>query len=75
MRVPWTTRRTNQSVLKENNPEYSLEGLMLELKLQYLATWCEEPALWKDPDAGKRRLKAKGERVGEEGDGFDSITS
>ena len=35
MRVPWTARRTNQSVLKETNPEYSLEGLMLKLKLQY----------------------------------------
>ena len=35
MRVPWTARRSNQSVLKENNPEYSLEGLMLKLKLQY----------------------------------------
>ena len=35
MRVPWTARRSNQSVLKEINPEYSLEGLMLKLKLQY----------------------------------------
>ena len=35
LRVPWTTRRSNQSVLKEINPEYSLEGLMLKLKLQY----------------------------------------
>ena len=35
MRVPWTARRSNQSILKENNPEYSLEGLMLKLKLQY----------------------------------------
>ena len=33
--VPWTTRRSNQSILKEINPEYSLEGLMLKLKLQY----------------------------------------
>ena len=36
MRVPWTARRSNQSILKEINPEYSLEGLMLKLKLQYL---------------------------------------
>ena len=36
MRIPWTTRRSNQSILKEINPEYSLEGLMLKLKLQYL---------------------------------------
>ena len=35
MRVPWTTRRSNQSILKENSPEYSLEGLMLKLKLQF----------------------------------------
>ena len=36
MRVPWTARRSNQSILKEIIPEYSLEGLMLNLKLQYL---------------------------------------
>ena len=35
LRVPWTARRSNQSILKEVNPEYSLEGLMLKLKLQY----------------------------------------
>ena len=37
MRVPWPARRTNQSILKEINPEYSLEGLVLKLKLQYLS--------------------------------------
>ena len=36
MKVPWTARRSNQSILKEINPEYSLEGLLLKLKLQYL---------------------------------------
>ena len=36
MRVPWTARRSNQSILKEINPEYSLEGLMLKLKHQYV---------------------------------------
>ena len=36
MRVPWTVRRSNQSVLKKINPEYSLEGLMLKLKFQYV---------------------------------------
>ena len=36
MRVPWTARRNNQSILKEINPEYSLEGLMLRLKVQYI---------------------------------------
>ena len=35
MRVPWTARRSNQSILKESSPEYSLEGLILKLKLQY----------------------------------------
>ena len=35
LKVPWTTRRSNQSILKEIHPEYSLEGLMLKLKLQY----------------------------------------
>ena len=38
LRVPWTARRSNQPILKEISPEYSLEGLMLKLKLQYLAT-------------------------------------
>ena len=37
LRVPWTARRSNQSILKEINPEYSLKGLMLKLKLQYFA--------------------------------------
>ena len=35
MRIPWTARRSNQSILKEISPEYSLEGLVLKLKLQY----------------------------------------
>ena len=35
MRVPWTARKSNQSILKESSPEYSLEGLMLKLKFQY----------------------------------------
>ena len=38
LRVPWTARRSNQSILKELSPEYSLEGLMLKLKLQYFGT-------------------------------------
>ena len=48
MRVPWTARRSSQSILKEINPEYSLEGLMLKLKLQYLGQ-----LTGKDPDSGK----------------------
>ena len=58
--VPWTARRSNQSILKEISPEYSLEGLMLKLKLQTLATWCEELTHWKRPWCWER-LKAGGE--------------
>ena len=47
LRVPWTARRFNQSILKEINPGISLEGLMLMLKLQCLATSCEELTHWK----------------------------
>ena len=47
LRVPWTARRSNQSILKEINPGISLEGMMLKLKLQYLATSCEELTHWK----------------------------
>ena len=46
-RVPWTTRRLKQSVLKEINPEYSLEGLMLKLKLQYFGYLIQELTHWK----------------------------
>ena len=49
LRVPWAARRSNQSILKEISPGCSLEGLMLKLKLQYLATWCEEPSHLKRP--------------------------
>ena len=42
LRVPWTARRSNQSILKEVNPKYSLERLMLKLKLQYFGHRCEE---------------------------------
>ena len=41
LRVSWTTRRSSQLILKEINPEYPLEGLMLKLKLQYLGHLCE----------------------------------
>ena len=49
LRVRWTARRSNQLILKEISPEYSLEGLMLKLKLQYLATWYEGLTHWKRP--------------------------
>ena len=47
MRVPWTTRRSNQSILKEINPGISLEGIMLKLKSSSLATTLEEVTHWK----------------------------
>ena len=55
LRVPWTASRSNQSILKEINPEYSLEGLMLKLKLQYFGylTMQRADSFEKDPDAGK----------------------
>ena len=64
-RVPWTARRSNQSILKQISPEYSLEGLMLKLKLHTLATWW---LLGKDPDAWKdwrwEKRTAENEMVG-----------
>ena len=63
LRVPWTARRSNQSILKEINPEYSLEELMLKLEIQYF-----DHLFGKDPDAGKDWRQEKGmtenERVG-----------
>ena len=47
LRVPWTTRRTNQSILKEISPEYSLEGLMWKLKLQYFVHQMWRTDFWK----------------------------
>ena len=58
--VPWTEKRSKQSILKEINPEYSLEGLMLKLKLQYFGPWCEELIHLKRPWCWER-LKAGGE--------------
>ena len=49
LRVPWTARRSNQSILKEISPGCSLEGLTLKLKCPTLATWWEELAHWKRP--------------------------
>ena len=54
LRVPWTARRSNQSILKEISPEYSLEGMMLNLKTPTI--WPPDVKNWligKDPDAGK----------------------
>ena len=60
LRVPWTARRFNQSILKETSPEYSLEGLMLKLKLQYFGHLCEKLTHWKRPWCWERS-KAGGE--------------
>ena len=60
LRVPWTARRSNQSILKEISPEYSLEGLMLKLNSSTLATWCEELTHLKRPWCWER-LKVGGE--------------
>ena len=53
LRVPWTARRSNQSILKEISPEYSLEGLMLKLKLQFFGHLLQRTDSWKDSDTGK----------------------
>ena len=62
MRVPWTARRSNQSILKEIVPEYLLEGLMLKLNLQYFDHLMgRNDSLEKDSDTGKDgRWKEKG---------------
>ena len=64
MRVPWTARRSNQSILKEISPAYSLEGLMLKLKLQYFGhpmrrTDSLEKTLMLGETEGKRRGRQK----------------
>ena len=62
LRFPWTAKRSNQSIPKEISPEYSLEGLMLKLKLQYFGPWCEELTHWERPWCWERL------KVGREGD-------
>ena len=63
LRVPWTARRSNQSILKEISPEYSLEGLMLKLKLQYFGH------LMRRTDSLEKTLmlgKTEGRRIGDD---------
>ena len=60
LRAPWTVRRSNQSILKKISPGCSLEGPMLKLKLQYLATWCKELTHLERPWCWER-LRAGGE--------------
>ena len=66
MRIPWTVRRVNQSVLKEINPEYSLEGLMLKLKLRYFGYLMRrtdsEKTLMLGKTEGRRRRGQQGRR-------------
>ena len=68
LRVPWTTRRSNQPILKEINPEYSLKGLMSKLKLQYLATqwtwvWANSGRWWRTGKPGMLQVMGS-QRVG-----------
>ena len=53
MRVPWTARRSNQSILKEISPEISLEGMMLKLKLQYFGHLMQRADSLEKTDAGR----------------------
>ena len=71
LRVPWSARRSNQSILKETSPEYSLEGVMLKLKLPIL--WPLDVKNWligKDPDAGKDWRQAEKGTTEDEMDGI-----
>ena len=72
LRVPWTARRSKQSILKEISPGCSLEGLMLKLKLQYLTTSCEELTHWKGPWCWEG-LGAGGERDDRGWDGWMAL--
>ena len=60
LRVPWTARRSTQSILMEISPEYSLEGLMLKLKFQYYGHVMQRTDIGKDHDAGKDWRQEKG---------------
>ena len=73
MRVPWTARRSNQLILKEINPEYSLEGLMLKLKLQYFGHLIQRAdSLEKIPILGK--IEGRRRRGQQKMRWFDGIT-
>ena len=64
LRVPWITRRFKKSILKDVSPDYKLEGLMLKLKLQYLATWCKELTHLKRPWCCERLKAGEGDDRG-----------
>ena len=73
MRVPWTARRSNQSILKEISPEYALEGLMLKLKLQYFGHLMQRvDSLEKTLMLGK--IESEGRRGGQRIRWLDGIT-
>ena len=65
--VPWTARRSNQSILKESSPEYSLEGLILSWNSNPLATWCEELTHLKRPWCWERLGEGEGDDRGWDG--------
>ena len=67
LRVSWTARRSNQSIIEEISPGCSLEGLMLKLKLHTLATWCEELTHWKRPWSWERLRAGEGDNRGWDG--------
>ena len=80
MRVPWTARRSNQSILKEINPEYSLEGLMFKLELQYFGylmrrTDSLEKTLMLGKTEGRRRGRQKMKWLGGITDSMDMSLS
>ena len=64
LRVPWTARRSNQSILKEINPEHSLEGLMLKLKLQYFGHLIGTADSLEKTFCRRERLKVEQQRDG-----------
>ena len=61
LKPSWTSRRSNQAILKEISLEYSLEGSMLRLKLQYFATWCKGLTHWKRPWCWERLKAGEGD--------------
>ena len=77
MRVPWTARRSNQSILKEISPEYSLEGLMLKLKLQYFGHLMrrtgsfEKTLMLGKIEGGRRRVRKRMRRLDGINDSMD----
>jgi len=74
LRVPWTARRLNQSILKEIIPEYPLEGLLLKLKLQYFVPMMQSWLIRKDPNSGNYWEQEKKGRTEDETVGWHTTT-